>query len=134
MSSLSRVFGIRIGSPVLSGLIWSFIWLGIGALILSFLLAGTSVKEQSLPSLSIGVHGIAALAGGFIAARRSGRRGWYFGFATGLLYTLLVLLASFLASDIDWSSRVPLVLGITSFAGAFGGMLGVNTGKSSKHR
>ncbi|MFC5700473.1 TIGR04086 family membrane protein [Cohnella faecalis] len=134
MSAISRLFGIRIASPVLSGLIWSFIWLGIGALFLSFLLASTSVKEDGIPSLAIGIHGFASLCGGFVSARRAGRRGWYFGFVNGLLYTLLILLTSFLATDIDWTLRVLVVLGLTSLTGAFGGMLGVNSGGSSRVR
>jgi putative membrane protein (TIGR04086 family) len=128
LSPMSRMMRFRVSSPALSGLIWSAIWLGAGALLLSILLTGSSLRESDLQPWVFGIHGFASLAGGFVAARRSGRKGWYFGAINGLLYTLLILLASFLATDADWSVRVPAMLGVTALAGALGGMLGVNTG------
>jgi putative membrane protein (TIGR04086 family) len=132
MSSLSRVLRFRVSSPVLSGLIWSFIWLGAGALVLSLLLSGSSLQEGGLMPWVFGIHGMASLAGGFTSARRSGRKGWYYGTVSGILYACLVLLASFLATDTDWSMRIPALLGVTLLSGAFGGMLGVNAGSASR--
>lgn len=131
MSPFTRVLKVRVASPVLSGLIWSCIWLGAGALLLSMMLAGSSLRETELDPWVFGIHGCAAMAGGFVSARRSGRRGWYFGAANGALYTLLIVLSSFLATDIDWSMKVAAMLGLTVLTGAFGGMLGVNTGSSA---
>lgn len=128
MSSLSRMLGLRIASPIASGLYWSGIWLAIGAVVLSILLMGSSLSAANMQPYVFGVHGFAALAGGFVSAKRSGKRGWYFGMANGLLYTLLLLVISFLANDMSWSTAVPILIGVTSFAGALGGMLGVNTG------
>jgi putative membrane protein (TIGR04086 family) len=134
MSPISQVLRVRVASPVLSGLIWSCIWLGAGALFLSMLLACSSLREADLVPWVFGIHGAASLAGGFVSARRSGRKGWYFGAANGLLYTLLIVLTSFLATDTDWSMRVMAMLGLTCLTGAFGGMLGVNTGSSAGGR
>lgn len=134
MGIVSRLFGFRIGSPILSGLVWSFFWLAASALVLSLLLSNTSFQEQSVPALALAAHGFCALAGGFVSARRSGRKGWYFGLANGVLYMLLVLLASFLATDVDWSARVPATVGLSALSGAFGGMLGVNTAGGKKSR
>jgi putative membrane protein (TIGR04086 family) len=132
MSSFSRILGFRIGSPMLSGLFWSGIWLAIGSLCLSFLLTSTSVKEADLPALAFGVHGFASLSGGFVSARRAGHKGWYHGVVTGIMYTLLVLFVSFLSTDADWTIKVPLLFLLAGMAGAFGGMLGVNTGSGKK--
>ncbi|TFE30726.1 TIGR04086 family membrane protein [Cohnella luojiensis] len=132
MNSLSRVFGLRNASPVASGLYWSGIWLAIGAIVLSVMLMGSSLSEHNMLPWVFGVHGCASLAGGFVSAKRSGRRGWYFGMANGLLYTLLLLMISFLATDANWTSTVPILLLITCLTGAFGGMLGVNAGTSSR--
>jgi len=79
-----------------------------------------------------GVHGTSSLAGGFVSAKRSGRKGWYFGMSNGLLYTLLIITISFLATDASWTMAVPTLLLVTCLAGAFGGMLGVNTGSNSR--
>jgi|GEM_PF-113802 len=132
MGPLSRVSKVRIASPVLSGLVWACIWLGAGALVLSLLLAGNAVGESNLVPWVFGTHGLAALAGGFSAARRAGQKGWYYGAATGALYALAVVLASFLAADIDWSPRIAVLFAVTMLTGALGGMFGVNTGSSSK--
>lgn len=128
MNPLSRLGKVRISSPVLSGLIWSCIWLGIGALLLSALLAVSSLREDGILPWVFGIHGAASLAGGFVSARRSGRKGWYFGAVSGAIYALLVVIASFLAMDTDWSLRIAALLGVACLTGAFGGMIGVNTG------
>jgi len=132
VSSLSRLFGLRNASPVASGLYWSGIWLAIGAIILSVLLMGSSLSESNMLPWVFGVHGCASMAGGFVSAKRSGRRGWYFGMANGLLYTVLLLTISFLATNASWTTAVPILLLVTCLGGAFGGMLGVNA--SSKAR
>lgn len=128
MSNLSRLFGFRPTSPVASGLYWSGIWLALGALALSIALASTSLSENGLLPWVFTVHGFASFAGGFAAARKSGKRGWTYGLSNGLLYTILLLIVSFLATDAAWTSAVAVLFGVTALSGAFGGMLGVNTG------
>jgi putative membrane protein (TIGR04086 family) len=132
LNSLSRLFGLRMASPVASGLYWSGIWLAIGAIILSIMLMGSSLSEAGLLPWVFGVHGFASLAGGFVSAKRSGKRGWYYGMTNGLFYTLLLLMISFLATDANWTVTVPILLGVTCLAGAFGGMLGVNAGSGNR--
>jgi len=134
LNTLSRIFGLRNASPLASGLYWSGIWLAIGALALSILLTGSALSETNMQPWVFGVHGCATLAGGFVSAKRSGRRGWYFGMTNGLLYTALLLTISFLATDAGWSSAVPTLLLVTGLAGALGGMLGVNSGSGTKSR
>jgi putative membrane protein, TIGR04086 family/integral membrane protein, TIGR04097 family len=128
VKSLGGSLGFRIASPVASGLYWSCIWLAIGAVVLSIMLTGSSVNESNLLPWVFGVHGFSSFAGGFVSARRAKRKGWYFGIANGLLYTLLILIVSFLATDSNWTTAVPILLLVTALTGAFGGILGVNTG------
>ncbi len=132
MNSFSRIFGLRTASPVASGLYWSGIWLAIGALVLSIMLMGSSLSESNMLPWVFGIHGYASLAGGFVSAKRSGRRGWYFGMANGLLYALLLITISFLATDANWTMTVPILFAVTCLAGAFGGMLGVNAGSNAR--
>ncbi len=134
MSTLSRIFGLRNASPVASGLYWSGIWLAIGALILSVLLTGSSLNESNMLPWVFAVHGFATMAGGFVSAKKSGRKGWYFGMANGLLYSVLLLAISFLATDAGWSSSVPILLLVACIAGALGGMVGVNASSGTKSR
>jgi|HigsolmetaGSP12D_1036236.scaffolds.fasta_scaffold00210_12 putative membrane protein (TIGR04086 family) len=134
MNPIPRVSGFRAGSPMLSGLMWAVIWLGAGTLLLSVLLAGTSLRESDLTPWVFGVHGFAAAAGGFVAARKSGRKGLYTGALTGIVYTLAVLLTSYLAVEITWSARIPALLGVTGLTGGLGGMFGVNTGPAGSAR
>ncbi|OXS57965.1 hypothetical protein B1A99_15120 [Cohnella sp. CIP 111063] len=134
MSSLSRIFGLRNASPVASGLYWSGIWLAVGALILSILLTGSSLNESNMLPWVFGVHGFANFAGGFVSAKKSGRRGWYFGMANGLLYSILLVAISFLATNAGWSSAVPILLLVACLSGAVGGILGVNAGSGAKSR
>jgi putative membrane protein (TIGR04086 family) len=125
----AKTTGIRGAVPFLSGLLWAGIWLGAGTLLLSLLLASTALQETQLTPWVYGIHAFAAFCGGFVAAKRTGRKGWYYGAVTGVLYTLAVLVASFLAVDTAWSLRVAAMAGLTGAAGAVGGMLGVNIGK-----
>ncbi|MBW7456050.1 TIGR04086 family membrane protein, partial [Paenibacillus sepulcri] len=75
-------------------------------------------------------HGCAALAGGFVSGRRSGRRGWYSGGMLGLFYAVLVLFISFMASNTGVSGRTLIMLLETLLCGMVGGMVGVNAKRS----
>jgi len=121
----------RITSPILSGLIWSCMWLAIASLALSGLLAAGFIEESGMLPWVFGAHGLSALAGGFVSARRSGRKGWSYGGICGAVYAALIILASFLAVDSEWSLRIVALLGLAALAGAFGGMIGVNTSRTA---
>ncbi|MGO4546171.1 TIGR04086 family membrane protein [Paenibacillus sp. 2TAB23] len=118
-----------IASPLLAGVLFSIIWLAAGALLLSLLLHFTGMKESSLATNALLVHGFAALAGGFTSGRRSESKGWYNGGLLGLIYGAIVIIISFLASDASLTLHSALLLGASLLAGAFGGMIGVNMKK-----
>ncbi|WP_139990956.1 TIGR04086 family membrane protein [Paenibacillus paridis] len=118
-----------IASPLLAGVLFSIIWLAIGALLLSLLLHFTDMKESSLSTNALLIHGFASLAGGFTTGRRSESKGWYNGAILGLLYGAAVILISFLASNAPISLHSAVVLGAALLTGAFGGMIGVNMKK-----
>ncbi|WP_141504171.1 TIGR04086 family membrane protein [Paenibacillus luteus] len=118
-----------IASPLLAGVLFSIIWLAIGALLLSLLLHFTNMKESSLATNALLIHGFASLAGGFTTGRRSESKGWYNGAILGLLYGAAVILISFLASNAPISLHSAVVLGAALLTGAFGGMIGVNMKK-----
>lgn len=115
--------------PVLSGLAWSFALLLLSTLILSLLLAATGLTEDSLPVYVYFIHGISVFVGGFIAARRSGHKGWYHGGLLGVVYGLIVSLISWLGFDASWSPDTVMFFVICFATGALGGMFGINAGR-----
>lgn len=120
---------LRISSPVLSGLLYAFIWMALGAVALSALLLLGGIRENNLSAYTYIIHGFALFVGGFTAGRRSVRRGWYAGGLIGILYCLIVLLVSFLAYDSGLSFTV-FVFFVAAFGvSAIGGIFGVNTRK-----
>ncbi|MWV45506.1 TIGR04086 family membrane protein [Paenibacillus sp. HJL G12] len=126
MHMIRRVLSFRIGNPILSGLYYSFFWMMLGALILSLLLWSSGMKEQSLSHYIYVVHAIAAVFGGMVAGKRSGKKGWYHGGLTGILYGLLIIVIGFLALDSSLRIGDLLLLGTVFASAAIGGMFGVN--------
>lgn len=115
--------------PLLAGITFALIWLAAGALILSLVLHFSSVKESNLGNLSFIVHGVSALIGGLSSGKRAAAKGWYYGCMLGILYGVIIIVISFLASNISPSLQSLLLLATVIAAGAFGGMVGVNLRK-----
>jgi putative membrane protein (TIGR04086 family) len=126
MHLIRRIFGIRLSQPTVAGLWYGFLWMMIGALILSLLLQGDMLEEFEMTVYTYLVHAVAVLFGGIVSGKRAKQKGWYQGALTGALYVLLLLLISFLAMDTslglqEWALILPgFVLG------SIGGMVGVN--------
>ncbi|MGO4528864.1 TIGR04086 family membrane protein [Paenibacillus sp. 2TAF8] len=131
MQLIRRLFSFRVSNPILSGLYHAFVWMFIGALVLSFFLWMSDLREQELSTYTYVVHGLSLLIGGFIAGKRSGEKGWYYGGLTGIVYGLLVLLIGFLALDASFNWKDSLQLLIAFLLSALGGIFGVNTQRSS---
>lgn len=130
MYLIRRLFSWRISSPVLSGLCRSFLWMLLGALVLSFLLWGSGLDEQDLTMYTYIIHGVAAAFGGLTAGRRASSKGWYQGALTGVFYGITVLLIGFLALDSTPSGMDFLWVLAAAGISALGGMFGVNLQKS----
>ncbi len=126
MHMIRRVLSFRIANPILSGLYYSFFWMMLGALLLSLLLWSSGMQEQSLSRLIYVVHAVAAIFGGLVAGKRSGKKGWYHGGMTGMLYGLLIMVIGFLALDTSLRMSDLLLLSTVFAAAAIGGMFGVN--------
>ncbi len=129
MSSMYKEHSNRLSSPLLSGLIYSFIVMGITTLATSLLLTLTSQDEQVLSIYAFIIHALSLCVGGWMAGKRSGEKGWYYGGICGTIYGIIVVLVGFLGFDqsIDLQS---LFLLLGSFViSAIGGMVGVNTSK-----
>lgn len=115
--------------PLLAGITFALIWLAAGALLLSLLLHFTSMKESNLGMMAFIVHSLASFVGGFSAGKRATSKGWYYGSSLGILYGLVIIIISFLATDVSLSLHSLTLLLTVLAAGAFGGMIGVNLRK-----
>lgn len=115
--------------PLIAGLTYSLIWLAVGALILSLLLQFTGLRESALAIVSYVVHGFATLVGGLTAGRRTEAKGWYQGSTLGVMYGIIIMIISFLASNISPSIDSFIQLATMVGCGALGGMVGVNMKK-----
>lgn len=118
-----------LATPLLAGITYALIWLAMGALLLSLFLQFTSMRESSLDTIAYIIHGVAALFGGVTAGKRADSKGWYYGSSLGVLYGLIIIIISFLASDVSISLHSFLLLLTVIGAGGFGGMVGVNLRK-----
>ncbi|MBD8838899.1 MULTISPECIES: TIGR04086 family membrane protein [Paenibacillus] len=130
MQLIRRLVSFRVSNPILSGLCQAFVWMFIGAFILSLFLWMSGMREQDLSLYTYVVHGLSLLVGGFVAGKRSGEKGWYYGGITGIVYGLLVLLIGFLALDASFNWKDSLQLLSAFFISALGGIFGVNTHRS----
>lgn len=129
MEPIRRVFSLRITNPVLSGLLYSFMWMFLGAFGLSLILWASNLSEDDLSFYTFLVHGIAAAFGGIVSGKRAGNKGWYYGCLTGLIYGIMLIVIGFLAlnSSLSWSDLT--LIGAVFVAGSIGGMFGVNLSK-----
>jgi len=130
MYLMRRLFSWKITNPVLSGICRSFLWMLLGAFILSLLLWGSGLQEKDLSMYTYIVHGLAVFLGGLTAGQRADRKGWYQGSLTGGFYGVIILLVGFLALDSALTGSDALWIMAAALIGAIGGMFGVNLQKS----
>ncbi|GAF06751.1 hypothetical protein JCM16418_730 [Paenibacillus pini JCM 16418] len=85
------------------------------------------MREQSLSHYTYVVHALSAFAGGLVSGKRSGKRGWYQGGMTGLIYGFLVIMIGFLALDSSIKTGDLILASLAFASGSIGGMIGVNS-------
>ncbi|MDB5053427.1 MAG: hypothetical protein JWM44_1477 [Bacilli bacterium] len=129
MEPMNKSAAFRIESPIFAGMVYSFVIMGIGALIISFILAFTNQKENSLAFYAYIVHAISILIGGYVCGKRTNRKGWYHGGLLGILYAVIIWSVGFLGYDQAITIHIFFSLIAAYLVGAFGGILGVNNAK-----
>jgi putative membrane protein (TIGR04086 family) len=116
-------------TPLLSGIVWAFIFMAILTVILSFLLWLTDLKEENLKISAYIIHVIALIIGGFQSGRKGEEKGWYNGAMLGTVYAILVMLIGFLAFDASFGWQAIVYVLVAALCGSLGGIVGVNTRK-----
>ncbi len=116
---------------ILRPIVWGVI---VGAVVgLVFLLASAAVMaSMQVPTgvvlpLALAIVSIAALAGGFGAARCARERGLLYGAGCGLVLFLIVTLAGFGMEQTAPGASLLLKAALSVGFGALGGVLGVNS-------
>lgn len=122
--------GVRAGSPVMSGLLYSLVCMAAATILVSLAIKFSGAKEASLETAVYVIHSASLFIGGLVTGRRSGRRGWYFGGMMGILYSIVIILIGFLSYDAALTLYTLILLCLSFVMGAFGGMIGVNLRRS----
>jgi len=118
------------GTPILTGLIASFVAAFVSIAVTAIVIGWSSIPESSLPSITYVLNMVSVLIGALLSARQAGNKGWYYGGLTGVLYAVLITMLGLLMvteSAFRMNDLVQILL--MGGVGAFGGMIGVNLRK-----
>lgn len=114
------------GAPVLQGLIYAFTVAIVAVVLAAMIVTWTSMPEAKLPVVTYGINLISVLTGSFMAARRAGEKGWYYGGLTGLFYTISVTILGLLLVSASFTLHNLFQIALLSVIGSLGGVIGVN--------
>lgn len=116
--------------PILYGLVWALFYAVIGILLVSLWAHWRPLSASHLTTAAYVIHCISVLFGAIVGSRAAGERGWYYGGMVGLFYAIVMLcigLAIYNTFSFDAGGLFRVLL--MALIGAFGGIIGVNTGK-----
>lgn len=128
---------INIGTKQLSlavmyGLITIFLLATLMSLIISLLLKFTQIQELSLSWVVLVISFLILFIGGIVSGGKAKEKGWLLGGATGVSYSLIILVFQYLGFDSHFTLEQSLYhLGFILIA-VLGGMLGVNVTTPSR--
>lgn len=117
---------IRIIKGSLLSIIVSVIFLIVFAMLLTY----TSLSENTITPIVLGIVGLSILLGSYLSTKKINKKGILNGAMVGVIYMLILYIISsviFMDFSINASSIIMIVCGI--IAGIIGGIIGVNTNK-----
>lgn len=117
---------IRIIKGSLLSIIVSVIFLIVFAMLLTY----TSLSENTITPIVLGIVGLSILLGSYLSTKKINKKGILNGAMVGVIYMLILYIISsviFMDFSINASSIIMIVCGI--IAGIIGGIVGVNTNK-----
>lgn len=111
------------------GMIW-----GLGLMVLSVLVQSvvsmlSPLSQGTLDLLKLVYNGLGALVGGYVAARRAAGAGWMHGAMAGTALVLSLVAVMGIADSLPLLKDFLIVMGVGSFLGTLGGVVGVNARK-----
>lgn len=126
MENIRRFVPFRIAGATLPGLWYAYLWMMFGSLILSLLLKWSQLGEGNLGGWTYVVHALSVILGSFVSGKRSNRKGWHQGALTGLMYSIVLFIVSFLALDSTIEIKDFLLFIPALLLGTLGGIAGKN--------
>jgi len=115
-----------IASPLIAGLVYAFIIMGVASLIVTLLLAFTSQQESSLPVYTYIIHLFSIFIGGVVYGKRKGSKGWYHGGLLGLFYAAIIIIVGLIGFKQGVHLQTAMFLLAAFSIGSLGGMIGIN--------
>lgn len=107
-------------------IIFSIIVLTIFAILLTY----TNIPESTITPVVLTITGVSILIGSTISTRKIKKNGLLYGGAVGLIYILLLYVASSISiSGFSLSSGSFIMLAVGAITGMIGGIIGVNLNK-----
>jgi putative membrane protein (TIGR04086 family) len=116
---------------VLYGLIFIFLFSAISSLIFATILRFTSAREVNLQYIITALSFIGLFGGGFLSGGKRKEKGWLIGGATGLIYSVIILLFQYLGYDRVFSAEQVIYHTCYTLIAMMGGILGVNLASSN---
>lgn len=107
-------------------IIFSIIVLTIFAILLTY----TNIPESTITPVVLTITGVSILIGSTISTRKIKKNGLLYGGAVGLIYIILLYVASSISiSGFSLSSGSFIMLVVGAITGMIGGIIGVNLNK-----
>ncbi|WLD92217.1 TIGR04086 family membrane protein [Alkalihalobacillus sp. AL-G] len=98
----------------------------VSSFLLSLLLRFTSLNQQSITWVILGLAVLALFIGGLVSGKKGKEKGWLSGAGTGLLFSVLVFLVQYLGYQVQFDAEQYLYHIGYLVVSALGGMMGVN--------
>ncbi len=119
-------YGALSFSSVVKGALIALVITVLGSALLGVVYQTTGLAEKTLPGISVALFYLSVFVGSFWAARDAGSRGLLHGVLAAVLIVLAGLLLAGLFFDFQAAAgNLLLRCGLSGFAGAVGGVLGV---------
>jgi len=115
--------------PTLYGLAWALFIAAIGTLIVSLWAHFGNLSDSHMVAAAYVIHCLAVICGGFTSSKCARERGWYHGALTGFIYAVLMTgIGIVVYNTFDMSAGGLFRALLMVLMGAFGGIMGVNSG------
>jgi len=115
---------------IVAGFILTLIFFALSAAVVTFL----PVPDSAVPALSVVGSTIGLIGGGIFAVRNISAKGWLYGAISGIAYVIVFyLVSSIIKGSVSFDFGILFMLMLGFFAGAFGGIMGINV-KFTKRR
>ena len=95
--------------------------------IFSIILTYTNTQEKTIPTVTIIITGISILVGGVLSTSSVKKNGMITGALVGLIYIITIyLISSILTKNFSFNISSIVMIFVSIFTGALGGIVGVN--------